>query len=336
MGKYFFPLSVLIIVLLLSSCQKKKADVPNVQRMDNYVPPASEAEIDISQSYISPSDALSDRSPFAEENFRQNQIKYRGMRNVFYHISRQQRSPLVIVVEYLGGIRAEGDTLSTATRMLLYLDNMLLYRKAFPADFSDAATFSSARRFDHTILSVTPSKSILYYWFTITNTDGSVSMEYHAVAIDQNGITNELSGDLTRIGGSVASVRFLNENRLKAKIVPNARYQNLSVDIFYTIDWQTCTAMMDVPIDTVFSVSEQPTRFFSNKIRLFTVPETSSPFRETNFRRLTQAQMQRVFVPSLFDTNSIGRDRLFIQFNKNTSGWIDHETMKFEEIISEN
>jgi hypothetical protein len=258
------------------------------------------------------------------------------MRNIFYHISQLPRSPLTVVVEYLGGIRAEGDTLSTATRMLLYSDNTLLYRKAYPVDLSDASTFSSARKFDHTILSVGPSRSILYYWFTIVNADGSVSTEYHAVAVDKEGVTNELSGDLTRIGGSIATVRFLNENRLKAKVVPNTRYQNLSVDILYTIDWQTCSAMMDVPIDTVFTVSEQPSRYFSSKIKLFSQPDNASSFRETNFRRLTQAQMQRVFIPSLFDTNSISRDRLFIQFNKNTSGWIDHETMKFEEIISEN
>jgi hypothetical protein len=332
--RYSFLLMVLL--LLLSSCQKKKADIPNVQRVDNYVPPASEAEIDNTQSYLSPSDAFSDRSAFSPSNFQQGQVKFRGMRNIFYHISQLPRSPLTVVVEYLGGIRAEGDTLSTATRMLLYSDNTLLYRKAYPVDLSDASTFSSARKFDHTILSVGPSRSILYYWFTIVNADGSVSTEYHAVAVDKEGVTNELSGDLTRIGGSIATVRFLNENRLKAKVVPNTRYQNLSVDILYTIDWQTCSAMMDVPIDTVFTVSEQPSRYFSSKIKLFSQPDNASSFRETNFRRLTQAQMQRVFIPSLFDTNSISRDRLFIQFNKNTSGWIDHETMKFEEIISEN
>ncbi|MBP6671842.1 MAG: hypothetical protein KA247_01775 [Bacteroidetes bacterium] len=327
---------MLILVLLFSSCQKKKADLPNVQRVDNYVPPASEAEIDVTQSYISPSDALSDRSSFAAANFQKDRVKYRGMRNIYYLISQQPRSPLMIVVEYLGGVRADGDTLSTATRMLLYSDNTLLYRKAYPVDFSDAATFSTARTFDHTIVSVSSSKSILYYWFTIENADGSLSTEYHAVAVDKDGVTNELSGDLTRIGSSIATVRFLNENRLKAKVVPNSRYQHLSVDILFTIDWKTCSAVMDVPIDTVFSVSEQPLRYFSSKIKLFSQPENASSFRETNFRRLTQAQMQRVFIPSLFDTNSISRDRLFIQFNKNTSGWIDHETMKFEEIISEN
>ncbi len=331
-----YPLMMIVLVLLLSSCQKKKAEEPSVQRVDNYVPPASEAEIDVSQSYISPSDTLSDRSSFAAANFLKDQVKYRGMRNIFYLISQKPRSPLMIVVEYLSGLRADGDTLTTATRMLLYSDNTLLYRKAYPVDFLDATLLSSARKFDHIILSVSPSRSILYYWFTILNADGSVSTEYHAVAVDKDGVTNELSGDLTRIGGNAASIRFLNENRLKAKVPPNTRYPNLSVDILYTIDWQTCTALMDVPIDTVFSVSEQPSRYFSSKIKLFSQPDNASSFRETNFRRLTQAQMQRVFVPSLFDTNSISRDRLFIQFNKNTSGWIDHETMKFEEIITEN
>lgn len=328
---------VLILVLILfPSCQKKKSAEPSVQRVDNYVPPASEAEIDLTQSYLSPSDAFSDGSAFYATNFQPNQIKYRGTRKLFYHISKPLNSDLTVVTEYLSGAWTNGDTLSTATRILLYADDILLYRKAFPIEFSGAVNFSSVRKFNHTVLPVRADRSILYYWFDKVDAAGSVEKEYHAVAVDQSGITNELSGDLTRIGDHYNTVRFLNDSRLKARIPPNRRYPYLSVDVIYTVDWQTCSATMEVPVDTIFTVSEQPSRFFSSKLKLSAQPEPSAAFKETNFRRLTQAQMQRIFIPSLFDSGSISRDHLFIQFNRTTSGWIDHETMKFEEIVSEN
>jgi hypothetical protein len=326
---------LLCFSLLFASCQKKKAAEPALPRMDNYVPPASEADIDTTQGYLSPSDPLSDRSTFTASNFQSTQIKFRGTRNISYQISMTGGTAPVIVVEYLNGSWGGGDTVSTATRILLYAGSELLYRKAFPIEFSGAVNFARIRKLDHTIMSVNQQKSIVYYWFDVVRADGSVTKEYHAVCVDNEGITNELTGDITRIGGSYASVRFLNENRLKAKVPPNVRYPDLTVDLFFSVDWNTCTAALDVPVDTVFIISDQPSRYFSNKIKLFSGPEPSAPFRETNFRRLTQAQMQRAFIPSMFDPVAVNRDRIFIDFNRTTKGWIDYNTMVFEEIIAE-
>lgn len=326
---------VICFLVLLSSCQKKKVSEPPVQRMDNYVPPASDADIDTTQAYLSPSDPLSDRSSFTASNFQSTQIKFRGTRNILYHISMADAVAPVVVVEYLNGAWTNGDTISTATRILVYSGSELLYRKAFPIEFSDAVSFASVRKFDHSILTVNQNKFIIYYWFEIIRPDGYLSKEYHAVSVDNNGITNELAGDVIRIGGNFASVRFLNENRLKAKVRPHGRYPDLTIDLHFSIDWNTCTSVLDVPVDTIFIVSDQPSRYFSNKIKLFSTPEPSAVFRETNFRRLTQAQMQRAYVPSFFDSSAVKRDRLFIEFNKSTKGWIDHETMVFEEIIAE-
>ncbi len=332
----YSALLLLLLLLVSSSCQKKKGDEPNVQREERYVPPATEEEIDVSQTYLSPSDGFSDRAAFAAASFEKKELKYRGARNIFYLISQPKNSSVTLVVEYLSGRFANGDSVSTATRLLFYSENVLVYRKAFQIQFTGPTNFSSVRKFDHTLMNITGARSILFYWNENVSEDGSSEKEYSAVAVDKEGITNELSGDISRIGGNIGTVRFLNENRLKAKIAPNHRYPNLAVEIFYTIDWQTYAADMEIPVDTMFTVSEQPSHFFSSKIKLFAQPEKNASFRETNFRRLTQAQMERVFIPSLFDTNSISRDHLFIRFGKTASGWIDYETMKFEEIISEN
>jgi hypothetical protein len=325
----------ILLILAFSSCQKKKAAEPLPQRVDNYVPPALEADIDTTVAYLSPSDQLNDRSTFTASNFQSTQIKYRGSRNISYQITVGSATAPVIVVEYLNGAWSSGDTTSTATRILLYAGSELLYRKAFPLEFSGSVNFSRVRKLDHTIVTVNKQKAIVYYWFDIVRPDGSVEKEYHAVSVDNEGVTNELSGDIIRIGPGIGSVRFLNENRLKAKVAPNSQYPDLTVDLLFSIDWNACTSSLDVPVDTVFIISDQPTRYFSNKIKLFASTEPSSPFKETSFRRLTQAQMQRAFVPSLFDQAAIDRDRIFIEFNKSTRGWIDHETMKFEEIQSD-
>ena len=332
------PVSLFIIflILLFSSCQKKKTVEQSVKQVDNYIPSASELEIDTTRGYISPSDELSDRSIFDNANFQKNKIKFRGERNIYYHVSQSGNNALTVAVEYLSGSWKNGDTISTATRILLYLDNELLYRKAFPIEFSDAVNFSTVKKFNYTTLTVGRTKSIVYYWFDIARADGSVENEYHAISVDKEGITNELTGDIVRIGKSHESVRFLNENRLKAKVPPNSRYPNLTVDLIFSVDWKTCTSSLDVPIDTIFTVSDQPFRYFNSKIKLHSSLERTSPFRETKFRRLTQAQMQRIFTPSLFDKTNIERDHLFVEFNKTTKGWIDYETMKFEEIVSEN
>jgi hypothetical protein len=334
----FMTKTVFLLTLLLacSSCQKKKTVEQKLQQVDNYVPPAADSGNDTTQSYLSPSDVFSDRSQFNNANFQTVQIKFRGMRNISYQISRSDKAPLTIVVEYLYGAWSSGDTVSTATRILLYVENELIYRKAVPLDFTDAVNFSSVRKFDFTVLSVTEGKAIFYYWFDKIREDGTSIKEYHAVSSDRDGVSNELSGDLIRIGGSYETVRFLNENRLKAKVSPNPRYPYLSVDMIFSIDWKSCAATLDVPEDTVFAVSDQPARYFNSRIKLFASPERNAAFRETNFRRLTQAKMERIFIPSMFDGTALQRDRIYIVFNKTFSGWINYETMIFEEIISEN
>lgn len=332
--KYSFIL--LLCALLLTSCQKKKSAEQDVKQVDNFVPSASETDIDTTQAYLSPSDALNDRAPYASDQFLPTRITFRGTRSVFYQESvPTQQSPLRIVTEYMEGKWGDNDTISTVTRVLVYNNGLLVYRKAFPLSFATVTAFSQVRKFDHVILPVNEKKSILYYWLDIVDASGVVTQEYHAVSSDAEGITNELSGDLSRIAGHYATVRFLNENRVKAKVPPGPHYPALTVDLIFTIDWNACTAILDVPNDTVFIVSEQPTRFFSNKIRLFAGTEPGSSSTETNFRRLTQGTMRRAFVPSLFDTNSIGRDHLFVEFNTRMKGWIDHRTMVFEEVALE-
>lgn len=329
---------VIFLLLIFVSCKNRESAkaIHQSQAIDNYIPPASEADIDTTQAYLSPSDQLSDRSTFTASHFQSTQMKFRGLRNIAYHISMAGSTAPVIVVEYLSGAWSSGDTASTATRILLYGGSELLYRKAFPIEFSGPLNFSRIRKFDHAIMSVNQQKSIVYYWFDIIRADGSVEKEYHAVCVDNEGITNELSGDITRIGGSYASVRFLNENRLKAKVSPSRRYPDLTVDLLFSIDWTSCSSELDVPSDSVFIVSDQPSRYFSNRIKLYAGVEPSAAFRETNFRQLTQARIQRAFVPSMLDSAQIRRDRLFIEFNRTTKGWIDYDTMLFEEIISEN
>jgi len=325
-----------LCAFLLVSCQKKKPAEQDVQKVDNFIPSASETDIDTTQAYISPSDASSDRAPYSSDRFLPTRITYRGTRSVFYIESvPTQQSPLRIVTEYMEGKWGDNDTVSSATRVLVYNNGLLVYRKAFPLSFATVTAFARVRKFDHVVLPVNASKSILYYWLDVVDAGGTVTREYHAVSSDAEGITNELSGDLTRIEGHFATLRFLNDERVKAKVPPGPRYPSLTVDLLFTIDWNACTAVLDVPVDTVFNISEQPSRFFSNKIRLFAGTEPGAPSTETNFRRLTQGAMRRAFVPSLFDTNSISRDRVFVEFNARTKGWIDHRTMLFEELALE-
>ena len=328
---------IILLLLLVCSCQKKKPTENVVQRSDNYVQPASQDEIDTTQSYISPSDALNDRSVFDGEKFQPQQIRYRGLRNLFYTISFSQamNNELTVVIEYLQGTSENGDSVSTASRILVYSKNELVYRKAFPLEFSNTVQISASRTFSHVVYTVSPTKAIIYYWLEILRKTDKAEKEYHAVCIDNEGVANEIFGDLNRIGGNYTSIRFLNETRLKAKVPPTIRYPSLFVDLIFSIDWKACTAALDIPVDTIFSVADHPSRFFNSKIKLHTTPNRSAPFRETNFRRLTQAEMQRIFVPSFFNSNDIERDLVFIQFNRTTSGWIDYPTMVFEEIISE-
>ncbi len=329
-------ISAVMLSMLLFSCQQKQETpaVQQVQRNDNYIPPASDAEIDTTQAYISPSDAFSDHALLSANNFVSRTVKFRGTRNITYQMSANRTGDIVTVVEYLGGITASGDTASTASRMLIYADNELVFRKAFPLEFAGPAPFAAVRKIDHTHFTVTPSKAIVYYW-TDREAGGRTEQSHAAVGVDKEGISSEFSGDFSRIGSGFPTVRFLNESRLRARVHPNSRYPYLTIDLFFTVDWKDFSAVMDVPEDTIFTVSEQPTRYFNSKISLFEQPSPTSRSRQTNFRRLTQAQQQRIFVPSFFDRGAVERDFLFIEFNRTTRGWIDYRTMLFEEIVSE-
>ena len=328
--------TVLALIIVLSSCQKKERNESVPQRSENFVPATSLMEIDTSQTYISPSDALSDRSPFEQENFQTKKINYRGERTIYYHSSTSQgkNDNIITVVEYLSGTKVNGDTISTASRILVYADNELAYRKAFPIEFSGTVNFYSVRKFNHALLRVTATKALIYFWLEIDR-NGSIENDYHAISVDTEGIVNELSGNINHVGSNFETIRFLNENRMRARVQPSSRYPNLKIDLIFSMDWKLCTATLDVPIDTIFTVSEQPSRYFNNKIKLYAATNQRSAFKETNFRRLTQAQMQRVFIPSYFNPNEIKRDFVFIEFNRTTRGWIDYDTMVFEEIISE-
>ncbi|NUN68641.1 MAG: hypothetical protein HUU02_02915 [Bacteroidetes bacterium] len=331
-----YTLILSLCALLLVSCQKRKPVDQDVQKVDNFIPSASEKDIDTTQAYLSPSDALSDRAAYVSDQFLPTRITYRGTRSVFYLESvPTEQIPLRIVSEYMEGKWGDNDTVSSVTRLLVYNNGLLVYRKAFPLSFATVTAFAQVRKFDHVVLPVNGKKSILYYWLDAVDAAGTVRREYHAVSSDADGITNELTGDLTRIDSHFASIRFLNEDRVKAKVPPGPRYPSLTVDLLFTIDWNACTALLDVPVDTVFSISEQPTRYFSNRIRLFTGTDPGSASAETNFRRLTQGTMRRAFIPSLFDSSSITRDRVYVEFNARTKGWIDHRTMMFEELVME-
>jgi len=321
----------------MCSCQKKKPAEPVVQRSENYVQPTSQDEIDTTQSYLSPSDALNDHSIFDQEKFQPQQVRYRGLRKIFYEVSSSQvmNNNLTVITEYIPGTTESGDSVSTASRILVYSKNELVYRKAFSLEFSKTIFFSASRAFNHIVYTVTPTKAIIYYWLEVRRNNEPGEREYHAVCVDNEGVANELSGDINHIGNNYESIRFLNETRLKAKVPPNSRYPYLFVDLIFSIDWKTCTASLDVPVDTVFSVSDQPSRFFNSKLKLYKTPIHSSSFRETNFKRLTQGQMLRIFVPSFFNVVDIDRDFVYIEFNRTTSGWIDYRTMMFEEIVSE-
>lgn len=323
-------LLILTFALVFSSCQKKKtADSAPIPAPKSVVPVTE----DTLQTYISPSDRFDDRSEFAAENFEPTPVRYRGDRTVHYKIAPLGNGAVTMVLEYMSGSFPFGDSLSTITRLLLYAQNQLVYRKAFPPEFAGTSSFASVRSFDHQLLKAGTAKAILYYWLTVTGADAIGRKEYHAVAMDQQGVTNELTGDLTRIAGNLTGVRFQGENRLLVRIPPHRRYVKFFIDVAFAIDWTTCTAAMDVPADSVFTVADQPLHYFNAKTKLFSSVKEGASSRETIFKKLTSAQIQRAFVPSLFDTASVSRDRLFVQYNKALSGWIDPKAMVAEEIL---
>lgn len=270
---------------------------------------------------------------------------------MLYSVTSRQlknlRDTITLVVEYLGGSieypGAEGKkTVSdtrTMTRMLFYLNNTLSFRKAFPVEVYGGAYFSIVRTFDKTFFDASPTKTIVYFWTDETkygeNYGKNSRREYQAVGVDKDGIIYDLTGYFHRVSDNLDAVRFLSEDRVSASVVPDQRYRNVAVDVIITVDWKTSTTSLEVPRDTIFSVTNSPDRFFGSKTILFTQPTGTSVFKELNLRRLTRAQMVKMFAPSLFADENINRDRIFVQFNNTNKGWIDYKTMVGEEIVVE-
>ncbi|MEW5799438.1 MAG: hypothetical protein AB1728_10595 [Bacteroidota bacterium] len=340
-----------ILAFLLSFCTKKKPDDSVIEQKTTAYQPATEISPDTSGAYISQTDLFRDNSQFERSFFFSKQIKYHGNRTVSYSIAsrslKNQRDTITLVVEYLGGkIEYSGagggkivEDARTMTRLLFYLNNTLSFRKAFPVEVYDGAYFSVIRSFDKTFFDASPTKTIVYFWTDETgygvNYEKINRREYQAVGVDKDGIIYDLTGYFHHVSDNLDAVRFLSEDRVSASVVPDQRYRNIAVDVIITVDWKTSTTSLEVPRDTIFVVTNTPDRFFGSKTTLFKQPTGTSVFKELNLRRSTRAQLVRMFTPSLFDSENLSRDRIFVQFNSINKGWIDYSTMVGEEIIAE-
>ncbi len=322
-----FSLYIIVLLIGVSSCQKKKQADHAQKNDDRYVPSVSS---DTVQSYLSPSDTLSDRSRFNENHFRADQIDYRGKRKYSYIISRSSDHPLTVVVEYLHG--AGSDTASTAVRLLIYADELLLYRKAFPPVFSEGNRFGAVTLCDHIVLNFDRTKSIVYYWLSRSGSATSADKEFHAVAVDPEGISSELSGTLTLLGSAAASGRFVSESQLAVPSPPHTRYRDLKIIHDVSIDWKECSAFIVNPSDTIYNVSLQSPRMFPAGQKLFAAPHRNASVRTAGRRTPLQGVIRKAFVPSMF-VDDAGRDMLYVEFQNNTAGWIDAEAMMKEEIL---
>ncbi len=346
--------TILILILgtfLFPSCIKKKPDDSVIQQKTSDYQPATEIPLDTAGAYISPTDLFRDNSQFDRSSFFSKQIKYFGNRTVNYSLTsrslKNKRDTITLVVEYLGGkVEYAGggagkvvEDARTMTRLLFYLNNTLSFRKAFPVEVYDGAYFPVVRSFDKTFFDASPTKTIVYFWTDETGYGNDFEKinrrEYQAVGVDKDGIIYDLTGYFHRVSDNLDAVRFLSEDRVSASVVPDLRYRNVAVDVIITVDWKTSTTSLEVPRDTIFSVTNSPDRFFGSKTTLFAQPTGTSVFKELNLRRSTRAQMVRMFTPSLFASESINRDRIFVQFNSTNKGWIDYKTMVGEEIIAE-
>lgn len=338
-------------MFLISSCTKKKPDDSIIQQKTSAYQPATEIPLDTSGAYFSPTDLFRDNSQFDRGSFQSRQIQYNGERSILYSITsralKNQRDTITLVAEYLagkveytgtGGGKIVDDT-RTMTRILFYLNNTLSYRKAFPVELYDRAYFPVVRTFDKTFFDASPTKTIVYFWTDETGYGGNYEKidrrEYQAVGVDKDGIIYDLTGYFHNVSDNLDAVRFLGEDRVSASVVPDQRYRNVAVDVIIMVDWKTSTTSLEVPRDTIFSVTNSPDRFFGSKTTLFAQPTGNSVFKEMNLRRSTRAQMARMFAPSLFASENINRDRIFVQFNSTNKGWIDYKTMVGEEIIAE-
>lgn len=338
-----------VVVLILSSCTRKKADDSVIEQKTSAYQPATDILFDTSGAYTSPTDLFRDNSQFERSSFFSKQIKYFGGRTVSYSITsrplKNQRDTITLVVEYLGGkVEYAGggtgkvvENARTMTRLLFYLNNTLSFRKAFPVEVYDGAYFPVVRSFDKTFFDASPTKTIVYFWTDETGYGNEYEKinrrEYQAVGVDKDGIMYDLVGYFHHVSDNLEAVRFLSEDRVSASVVPDPRYRNVALDVIITVDWKTSTTSLEVPHDTVFPVTNTPDRFFGSKTTLLAQPTGKSVFKELNLRRSTRAQLVRMFAPSLFDSGNIRRDRLFVQFNTANKGWIDNTTMIGEEIV---
>lgn len=343
-------LTATIAVILFSSCTKKKTDDSVIEQKTSAYQPASEVPLDTSGAYISPTDLFRDNSQFDRGAFQLRQIQYHGARTILYSITsralKNQRDTITLVVEYLGGkVEYTGsgggkivDDTRTMTRILFYLNNTLSFRKAFPVELYDRSYFPVVRTFDKTFFDASPTKTIVYFWTDETGygaNDGKINRrEYQAVGVDTDGIIYDLTGYFHHVSDNLDAVRFLSEDRVSASVVPDQRYRNVAIDVIIAVDWETSTTSLEVPRDTIFTITNTPDRFFGSRTTLFAQPTGNSVFKELNLRRSTRAQMAKMFAPSLFAADNIDRDRIFVQFSSTNKGWIDYRTMVGEEIIA--
>lgn len=338
-------------IIFFSSCAKKKYDDAAAARQPATFQPPTEIQTDTAGVYISPTDFLRDNSQFDQISFQSSTVKYFGNRTISYNITpwllQNGNDTLKLVVEYLyGKVERAGsdgkkiiDDTRTATRLLFYLNNALSFRKAFPVTIYDSRYFASTRTFEKTFFNASPTKTIVYFWTDETGYGEQYEKlnqrEYQAVGVDKDGIIYDLTGYFHHVSDNLDAVRFLSENRVSASVAPNPRYRNLAIDIIISIDWKTSSTSLEIPPDSIFPITNTPDRFFGSKTKLYSESIGSTVFKELPLRKSTRAQMVKMFAPSLFNAESIVRDRVFVQFTNANKGWVDYTAMVSEEIIAE-
>lgn len=344
-------IGVIILFLFLSSCSKKKEEARPLQQSMSQYQPSTEIEQEASGAYISPTDFFRDNSLFEPSLFDGAVVQYKGERKAQYVLSarplKSGNDTIILVIEYVSGkikyTRSDGrlivEDTSTVSRLLIYLNNALYFRKAFPVAVYDSLLFPSVRLLNKAYFDAAPTKSIVYYWTDEIpygeNYGNNLKREYHAVGVDKEGVVYDLTGYFHRVSDNLDAVRFLSEDRVAASVTPTSRYRNLAVDVMITIDWETSTTSLEIPRDTIFSVSGKPERYFTRTLKLYAEPTALSAFTEMRLRTTTKAQALQLFAPSIVANENIGRDRLFVQFSPTNKGWVDYETMVYEEIIAE-
>jgi hypothetical protein len=343
--------AVIILFLAFSSCSKKKEEVRPLQQTYTHYEPSTKTELDTTGAYISPTDFFRDNSLFETPLFNNATVTYMGERNVrytlFVHPLKSGSDTITLVAEHLSGkikyTRADGsisiEDTSSVSRLLFYLNGILYFRKAFPVVLDEAEFFPTVRLFYKTYFDAAPTKTIIYYWTDEipygANYNNNLRREYHAVGVDKEGVVYDLTGYFHRVSDNLDAVRFLSEDRVAASVVPNSQYRNLAIDVVINIDWETSTTSLEFPRDTIFSVFGKPDRYFTRTLKLYAEPTSASVLKEVKLRTATKAQVLQLFAPSVLGKEYIGRDRLFVQFSAANKGWVDYETMVYEEIIAE-